>query len=188
MDSTQVFATSIAYIIGVIIVSCIFGFITKTMNENKGYEGGFAWGFWLNLIGVIVVACKPDNRQYSQREYQPMYPQAIQPEKTWRCSSCGAENSDKLNYCLRCRSDRNAVQAEKIQCPHCGALNNKANSLCFACHNSLTEKPEQEKPVQKSIPEQEPLSLIKQLADLHSQGILSDQEFETKKAELLAKL
>lgn len=60
-------ATSIAYIIGVLIASCIFGFITKTMNENKGYQGGFAWGFWLTIIGVIVVACKPDNRINSQQ-------------------------------------------------------------------------------------------------------------------------
>ena len=169
-------------------VCIILGFVTKHINESKGYTGGFAWGFWLNLIGVIVVACKPDNRQYSHGEYKPMYPNAIQPEKTWRCSSCGAENSDKLNYCLRCRSDRVAVQAEKLKCPHCGALNNKTNSLCFACHKSLTEKPELEKPVQKSVSEQEPIALIKQLADLHSQGILTDEEFETKKAELLAKM
>ena len=30
--------------------------------------------------------------------------------------------------------------------------------------------------------------MLKQLAQLHEQGILTDQEFETKKAEVLAKI
>ena len=57
---------SLGYIVGGLIGCVIFGFITKYINNSKGYEGGFAWGFWLNLIGVIVVACKPDNRSNSQ--------------------------------------------------------------------------------------------------------------------------
>ena len=57
---------SLGYIVGGLIGCVIFGLITKYLNNIKGYEGGFAWGFWLNLIGVIVVACKPDNRQNAQ--------------------------------------------------------------------------------------------------------------------------
>ncbi|MDE6426262.1 MAG: hypothetical protein K2K89_09040 [Ruminococcus sp.] len=48
--------------VGVLIQALIWGFITKTILKNKGYKGGFAWGFLLGIIGVIVVACKPDNR------------------------------------------------------------------------------------------------------------------------------
>lgn len=169
--------TAIAYGIGVLIGCIIFGCITKYINENKGYQGGFAWGFFLTWIGIIVVACKPDNRQYVQQEHKSMYPQAATPVKTWRCASCGAENSDKINYCLRCRADRSEVQAEKIKCPHCGANNNKTNSTCFACGKSLTEKVDSNAP-----------ALIKQLADLHAQGILTEEEYNSKKAELLSKL
>ena len=60
----------IGYIIGGVIVGIIFGCITKHINESKGYEGGFAWGFWLSFIGIIVVACKPDNRIYTQMQNQ----------------------------------------------------------------------------------------------------------------------
>ncbi len=60
---------SIGYIIGGLIACIIFGCITKYINESKGYNGGFAWGFWLNIIGIIVVACKPDNRSFSQPQY-----------------------------------------------------------------------------------------------------------------------
>lgn len=45
-----------------LIVAIICGFITKSMNENKGYDGGFAWGFFLSIIGIIVVAVRPFNR------------------------------------------------------------------------------------------------------------------------------
>ena len=173
------------YVFLYIVYIFIFGFVTKTINENKGYEGGFWWGFWLGILGVIVVACKPDNRSYSQTEYEPMYPQAIQPESTWRCSSCGAENSGKLNYCLRCRSDRNEVQAIKVTCPHCGALNNNTNSVCFACHKPLSGNVE---PNRSTASETRSIELIKQLAELHSQGILTDEEFSTKKAQLLEKM
>ena len=57
---------AVELIIGGLITGSIFGLITKHINESKGYSGGFAWGFWLTVIGIIVVACKPDNRQYSQ--------------------------------------------------------------------------------------------------------------------------
>ena len=46
------------YLIISLLVACVFGGITQTINENKGYKGGFAWGFWLSWVGIIIVACK----------------------------------------------------------------------------------------------------------------------------------
>lgn len=43
----------------VIGVACGFGAITKRINEDKGYDGGFAWGFFLGVMGIVVVACRP---------------------------------------------------------------------------------------------------------------------------------
>ncbi len=38
------------------------GFLTKNMSTKKGYTGGFLWGFFLSVIGVIIVAArKPKN-------------------------------------------------------------------------------------------------------------------------------
>lgn len=49
------------YIFVAIIQGLICGFIAQIISENKGYEDGFFWGFFLGIIGLIVVACKPDN-------------------------------------------------------------------------------------------------------------------------------
>ena len=55
-----IFANPITlYIVIALACMCGFGFVTQTINKNKGYEGGFAWGFFLGFIGIIVVACKP---------------------------------------------------------------------------------------------------------------------------------
>ena len=49
-----------AYFLGWLVVSMICGGITNGININKGYDGGFAWGFFLGVIGIIVVACRPE--------------------------------------------------------------------------------------------------------------------------------
>lgn len=44
-----------------IILGLICGFVTKSMNEEKGYTGGFWWGFFLDILGIIVIAVRPYN-------------------------------------------------------------------------------------------------------------------------------
>lgn len=39
----------------------ICGLITNKINTNKGYDGGFAWGFFLGLIGIIIVVNRADS-------------------------------------------------------------------------------------------------------------------------------
>lgn len=50
---------SATYLIVSLIVAIVFGLITKSINNSRGREGGFWWGFFLNVIGIIVVACRP---------------------------------------------------------------------------------------------------------------------------------
>lgn len=204
------------YGIAYIIIAIILGFVTKKMNENKGYTGGFAWGFWLGIIGVIVVACKtPINNQYSDApryaaQDSGYYHQPGQPSyNTWKCV-CGQDNSEKLSYCTRCRRTKDEVLAElsKVACPNCGAMNKKSNQTCFACGRpmyetgnlysgaikeavrSLEKDAEQvnENTEKATGPKADAIDLLKQLAKLHDQGILTDQEFESKKADILAKI
>ena len=54
-------AVVFVWIFAAIIQGLIWGFVAQVVSENKGYEDGFFWGFFLGIIGLIVVACKPDN-------------------------------------------------------------------------------------------------------------------------------
>ena len=43
-----------------LVVALVFGFVTKSMGESKGRSGSFWWGFFLGIIGIIVVAMQKD--------------------------------------------------------------------------------------------------------------------------------
>lgn len=48
-------------IISIVIaaVLCICGIISDKINRDKGYRIGFAWGFFLGILGIITVALRP---------------------------------------------------------------------------------------------------------------------------------
>ena len=77
-----------------LIVACICGAISKSINERKGYDGGFAWGFWLGVIGIIIVACRADayipTQTYSHS--------SSNDSGYWRCR-CGRENARFVSTC-----------------------------------------------------------------------------------------
>ena len=50
---------SVIYLIVMLAVACGFGYATKRINENRGRQGGFWWGFFLGVIGILIVALRP---------------------------------------------------------------------------------------------------------------------------------
>lgn len=83
-----------------LILAVIYGTVTKYMNEGKGYTGGFAWGFWLGIIGIIVVACKPQNIR--------IYTETSESHRvTWKCLKCGRINADYVTTCICGNSKEN---------------------------------------------------------------------------------
>lgn len=50
-----------------IITGVVFGAITDHLAKTKGYEAGFAWGFWLGIIGLLVVGFRPSLNQTAGR-------------------------------------------------------------------------------------------------------------------------
>lgn len=103
------------YFIGIIIVSCVFGAITKHINENKGYYGGFAWGFFLGVIGIIVVACRSDAPKSSYVSDRVSKLDAVSRgessvQQGWQCGFCRRVNP---NYMSTCECGR--TKAESMQ-------------------------------------------------------------------------
>ena len=166
------------FIIVGIIVDIICGAITYSMNESKGYEtNGFWWGFWLGLIGVIIVACKPQcppsnytpsnqnfyNNPYNANPYtsygNPQIPAPITPD-SWRCT--------------------------------CGRVHPKYQSSCVCGQTQLTVKKkateaaaEAAKPAKPNVSETDNVMALKQYKELLDSGVISQEEFDAKKKQLL---
>ncbi|MDE5834128.1 MAG: hypothetical protein K2H26_01250 [Ruminococcus sp.] len=64
MDTAQFMM--FVFVLSIVFSALIWGFVTETISKNKGYKGGFAWGLFFGIIGVIVVACRPENRDSNQ--------------------------------------------------------------------------------------------------------------------------
>ena len=95
----------ILYIILYLILCCIPGFLSASLHEKKGYEGGFALGFWLGIMGLIYAAGLPDNSQKSI-DLKSSQQQAKD------------ENGEPINICPYCghRIETNATICDKCGC------------------------------------------------------------------------
>lgn len=170
----------IGSLIGTTIMCVVFGFISRYINESKGYDGGFAWGFWLGVIGIIVVACKqpvprydyyaprrepldttPINGDYTGGRSAPAYSNSPPPPppgpNTWRCVKCGASNPDYLTTCA------------------CGLSKKDSDSGAYV-------------PPPKNARADVPgdvADAIRHWHDLVEEGLLTEEEFQAKKKQIL---
>lgn len=138
-------------------IACLMGLLTKTINERKGYYGGFAWGFWLGLIGVIVVSCKPDN---TKSKYSDL-------------SRYNADNEGNPK-----------LSGGNWKCAFCDRSNPSYKSLCDCgrTQNETYERTRRRDPVPKRDMQEIKLDGAKRMFE---DGIITKQEYEDKKKAIL---
>lgn len=187
-----------------LVQAVIMGFVALHISESKGYEGGFAWGFWLGIVGVLVVGFRPtlQAQTYSEHCGSLSNAGANAGSAMWECI-CGATNSGSLDYCTSCRRSRSEAECGKIRCPHCGAVNSVTSEVCFACNKPLNEQAAARMALAAGMDagyaeatdaavsdggKREAIAMIEMLAKLHDAGVLTDDEFSEKKAELLSRI
>ena len=205
----------IAYIVISLISGVIFGCITKSINEKKGRDGGFAWGFWLGVIGIIVVACRPaieyDDGQSYYRNPQQM------SSGGWQCS-CGRTHSAYETSCVCGGSKRNApvviqppaapAQPQAWICT-CGRHHAPYESSC-ACgklRSMVLGAPNVGRPIPTAPPavmpgehskqdftsskpaaapnENDNIQTLRKYKSLLDEGVITQEEYDAKKKELL---
>ena len=171
MEDFMILLLSIAISIG---ISCIFGAITKAINENKGYYGGFAWGFWLGWIGIIVVACRQPAYYYQipkesiirpvgNTSNEPTFhPDMPVPENAWKCS-CGRHHPQYVSSCV------------------CG-LNKREALLPKPAENTDTQVTNIE-----HVDEYKNIAILKEYKALLDTGVITQEEFEVKKKAILSR-
>ena len=179
------------YIVLVIVQGIIFGFATKTVIENKGYdENWFWWGFWFGLIALIVACAKPQiissTTAGSNSQSTGYY--------NYTSAGCYTKESDIIR-------NRETLNAGGWQCP-CGRVNASYVSTCACGANkadvkNLAYKKEEERKESEAKKEAEAkmqaeirdetakVSAIKGYKELLDSGIISQEEFEAKKKQLM---
>ena len=183
----------IGYLIAYVISGVIFGFITQYIANSKGYDGGFAWGFWLGIIGVLVVGFRPNQyeaqtistNQLSGRPTTVSSGYAPNAPKGWQCV-CGSRNPSSVDYCMSCHRSKEEVTEERVNCPHCGAKNKISNETCFACGKSMKEENKPENIISEG--KEDYVVLLQKLSKLRDQGVLTEEEYNQKKKEILEKM
>ncbi len=153
-------------------ISC--GVATKVLNKEKGYSGGFWWGFFLGVIGIIIVLVRKEKPTFSygdikkdDKELTALEKLAIEKRKEealasggWKCIQCGRVNA---NYTGTCGCGMSKYDnAPRVSVPV-------------------------ELPKQKPKPEDEMMNLkkLKSYKDLLDAGVISQEDYDKKKAELL---
>ena len=164
--------------IGIIIVSLICGAISKSISDKRGIAGGFWWGFFLLVIGIIVVALMPVDKA-RQEEY--------------------LNNTAHIYYCPQCGKTFSGVSDKKNDnCPNCNRLLLETSILRDDWQNYSDDKKEQlkrafaEGQYSRNAPSTNaPVSIvggadeIKKYKELLDNGIITKEEFEAKKKQLL---
>lgn len=151
------------YLLAVLINSCIFGAITYSINQSKGRDGGFWWGFFLGGIGIVVVAVRPavysdDYNPYASSRYpasKPIDVNAPVPQGGWRCS-CGKVHETYVSSCSCGKSKR---------------------SVLDGTHGSL--------PSGKPACNEDGIDELRKYKVLLDDGLITQEDYDAKKKQLL---
>ena len=172
MDSAYAFG----YFISGIIISVIFGFVCKAISSKRGMDGGFWWGFWLWVIGIIVVAVRPnDNTPVYESNPRPKSRQEEEKEILenggWKCD-CGTIN---YHYVTSCRCGKSKWDVEQRRYLEKLAIEEEIKQQKKA---ELLSAKEQYK-------EKTNIEQIKEYKELLDVGAITQEEFDAKKKQLL---
>lgn len=160
----------VGILFGVIVWGCIWGYAVTVIIENKGYdENWFWWGFFFGIIALIVALTKPTNtttyysggnthlsRLVSDGGGNNNSNKSVQIDG-WKCSKCGRVNYEYVGTCA-CGNDKlnNSAYIKRTTTVN----NSQSNSFSIADEITKFKK-------------------------LYDDGIISQEEFERKKKELL---
>jgi curved DNA-binding protein CbpA len=93
------------------------------------------------------------------------------------CPHCSNEISPNTNFCAKCgKKIKLETKSESSICPSCGKKNDNSAKFCSHCGNAFNKPP---------INNGNNLDDLEKLADLKEKGIITDEEFQAKKRQIL---
>lgn len=184
-------------IIGILIECFICGLICSAVASSRGMEGGFWWGFFLNVIGIIIVAVRPNDQVKNPAPIPAVPTAANDPNADYRfqCQSCGHLSTGWYQKCPHCGAEGKMVKrtTEMLMVP--GTASADTVSRAQLKSETTEEKPlEPElrlihgKQEEKTLNAEEVIEYLKEYKELLDVDALTSGEFGKKKDQLLKKL
>ena len=155
----------------------VCGVITKKITSDRGYYGGFAWGFFLNVIGIMIVFVKTPDASTKEKSEEPKCSEEsilkpLPPSQNWTCS-CGRTNAHYVSSCCCGRNKKQNLHPTPVKTPA----------------TTLAPGEKQPVPISKATPsakkEADVIELIKRYKELLDSGVITQEEFDAKKKQLL---
>jgi len=185
------------YLIGLIIYGVIFGFITSHVAESKGYEGGFAWGFWLGIIGLLVVGFRPNKPKAQKNDHVDIptnYRGLAKIDPSGSATSLHDMPDGEVVAWVPSNTEITVNEIDSIN--QWADITYKSSDGCIYQGYVKTESLKIKNVIpatSQTVPKVavNPVDLaetLEKLSKLHDQGIITDEEFQQKKSEILAKM
>ena len=170
------------YFVIVFIQAIIFGFATKAVVENKGYdENWFWWGFFFGLIAFVIACAKPQNIDYFY-----FMNQSSQPAQTGYAERQSVNNKNYNGKLLsggewKCGCGR--VHAPYVSSCTCGV--NKSEIITAEQEIKQESAQAEHTETAQIMDEISKAAAIKKYKELMDFNIITPEEFEAKKKQLL---
>ena len=197
----------VVFLIYFIISGIVWGVVTQKNIENKGYdENWFWWGFFFELLAVLVAFSKPQQREttnyYAEKKEDPIWMSntnrmsASSTSDGWKCI-CGRTNQLYTGTCGCGRTKEEVEETKKAKVAKSIAASrgfdvNKSefNETKQQIHTEAPVKNETNQELHSEIPVKKDTTTdkfeeIKKYHELLTSGIITQEEFEKKKKELL---
>lgn len=114
------------------------------------------------------------------------------------CVNCGAKQPIGQKFCTECgavldaktaaTASQNIVKEDTtamIQCPGCGSMQPADTEFCPECGTTISPKESTESKESSNSSASDKIALLKELKELLDAGILTQEEFNAQKAQLL---
>ena len=177
------------YFVIVIAQAIIFGFATKIVIENKGYDDNwFWWGFFFGLIALIVACAKPQNIDYSSFTTRPSQPTYTSYQTSYGSNLSNAANKVHNEQLLAnggWKCSCGIVQASYVSSCSCGKSKHEVQAAELKKKQEEEKRKEEQKKQAETMDESSKVAAIKEYKELMDAGIISQEEFEAKKKQLL---
>ena len=187
-------------IIYAIVDALTFGFACRAIEKSKGYNDGGAWFLWGTLFSVmalIVVCAKPVKEKERQIDTRPTCVSNIGiPEVTY-------DGIPRVFYCPNCSSTYNSAEMRRLICQDCKQplipttfISDKWQQFSEERKAELRQRMREghgllgqvEMNPEKTVNDTStfsPADEIKKYKELLDIGAITQDEFETKKKQLL---